>query len=87
MSLLQDYSITCDKSSNYILNFTTTKKASASFRTSGTTNTITIDEDTGGSTSFSKNYGNKEVDFKFQFSQPGAPARRTEPDGELNGPL
>jgi len=87
MSLLQDYSITCDKSGNYILNFNTTKKASASFRTSGTTNTITIDEDPGGSTSFSKNYGNKEVDFKFQFNQPGTTERRTKPDGSLGGPI
>jgi len=87
MSLLQDYSITCDKSGNYILNFNTTKKASAVFRLAGTSNTITIDEDSKGETSFSKNYGNKEVNFKFNFDQPGTAERRTQPSGNLDGPL
>lgn len=72
MSVLQDYSIIYDRSENYILNFTTTEKTSATYSTDRDgTNVITLVADAKGTISFSKNYGNTSKNFKFGFEQQG----------------
>ena len=85
MSLVQNYSITCDKSGNYIINFNTSENASVTYTTERDgTNTITVNVDKKGETTFSKNFGNVSKEFKFTFVQPdGGGTMKRQPSGGI----
>lgn len=87
MSLLQDYSITCNASGNYSVNFTTTEKASVTYTTDPDgTNVITLNTYAKGETSFVHNFGNSGSDLKFLFDQPAALlGRLRKPNGDIIG--
>jgi len=77
MSLLENYNVDYNKKKEYIMTFSTTTKANATYsvETDGT-NIITLNEDIKGKTHFKNTYTSKDGEFKYAFDQLDAVARR-----------
>lgn len=86
MSLLETYSITHDKTGEFVIDFTTKQNTSVSYSTERDgTNIIHVSPDAKGNTNYSKNFGKvKSLSFAFDQQDPLLKNGEREPSGGIN---